>query len=163
MKWHSFEGPLGQVPAPNFCLTSSAGDTLCDHTYRQREKQVIVFPSGSSPAEWAPVLHAFGDHAEEYNRQGAVVLALLPAEASSIQGLGRDLPYYFPILADPGGQVRRAYEQLLEGDTGTSHLVFVLDTFGAPYSAVVNADPADEMLFDSISQWLTFIAIQCPE
>ncbi len=163
MKWHTFAGPEGQMPAPDFCLTSSAGDTICDHVYRQRMKQVLVFPAGNTPAEWTPVLDAFSPQAEAYSRENTVVLALVPADASAIQGLGRDLPYYFPILADPGAQVRRAYERLLGGDTGTSHLVFVLDTFGAPYAAVVNANPADPALFDQVSQWLTFIAIQCPE
>jgi len=163
VKVHTFAAPESRMPAPDFCLTSSSGDILCDHVYRQRLKQVLVFPAGSAPAEWAPILHAFADHAEEYNRNGAAVLALVPAEPAAIQGLGRDLTYYYPLLADPGAQVRRSYEQLLAGDIGTSHLVFVLDTFGAPYAAIVNVDPADPRLFDQINEWLTFISIQCPE
>lgn len=163
MKWHSFTGPESQMPAPDFCLTSSAGDTLCDFTYRQRVKQVVAFPAGSSPAEWMPMLGGFSDQVEGFSRQNAVVLALVPAEPEAIRGLGNDLPYHFPILADPGARVRRAYEELLGGDTGTSHLVFVLDTFGAPYAAVINANPADPTLYEQISQWLTFISIQCPE
>ena len=162
MKWHTFTGPESRVPAPDFCLTSDAGDTICDHVYRQRMKQVLVFPVGNTPAEWTPILRTFSEHAEGLNRQGAVVLALLPAEPQAIQGIGRGLAYHFPIVADPGAQVRRAYEALLRGDTGTSHLVFVLDTFGAPYAAAINADPTDEGLFDQISEWLTFITAQCP-
>ena len=163
MKWHVFSGRETETPAPDFCLTSSAGDTLCDFTYRQRVKQVVTFPSGDAAAAWMPMLGAFSDHVEEFSRQNAVVLALVPAEPEAIRGLGNDLPYHFPILADPGARVRREYEELLHGDTGTSHLVFVLDTFGAPYAAVVNANPADPSLYDQISQWLTFISIQCPE
>lgn len=163
MKWRIFSGRETEVPAPDFCLTSSAGDTLCDFAYRQRLKQVVVFPSGSSPAEWTPVLQAFSQHAEELNQQQTVVLALLPTKAEAIAGMGADLAYAFPILADPGAQVRRAYEERLQGDTGTSHLVYVLDTFGAPYAAVINANPADPALFDQIDQWVRFIAFQCPE
>lgn len=151
------------MPAPDFCLTSSAGDTICDFTYRQRMKQVVVFPSGSASADWVPMLAALSEYAEDFSRQGAAVLALVPANAQAIRGPGKDLAYHFPILADPGAKVRRAYERLLQGDTGTSHLVFVLDTFGAPYAAAVNADPADPSLYDQIAQWLTFISIQCPE
>lgn len=163
MKWHSFSGRQAEMPAPDFCLVSDAGDTLCDSVYRQREKQVIVFPSGGSPADWQPVLSAISDHAEGWNKQGATVLALLPAEPEAISGLGGDLPYHFPLLADPGARVRRAYEQLLGEDKGTSHLAFVLDTFGAPYAAAVNADPTRNEFYDQVNEWLRFISIQCPE
>jgi peroxiredoxin len=163
VKWHSFTGPESQMPAPDFCLTSSAGDTLCDFTYRQRVKQVVTFVSGGSEPEWMPALDALSDRAEHLNRQNTAVLALVPAEPEAIRGLGKDMPYYYPILADRGTQVRRAYEELLRGDTGTGDLVFVLDTFGAPYAAAVNAKMDDPALYDQVSQWLTFISIQCPE
>jgi peroxiredoxin len=163
VKWHIFSGRETEVPAPDFCLMSSAGDTLCDFAYRQRLKQVLVFPAGSDRADWTPVLEAFSQHTEALEREGTAVLALLPAGAEDIRGYGADLAYSYPILADPGAQVRRAYEERLQGDTGDSHMVFVLDPFGAPYAAVINANPADPALFDQISQWVTFIAIQCPE
>lgn len=163
MKWHRFSGPVGERPAPDFCLVSDAGDTICDHVYRQRVKQVLVFVSGSTPADWTPVLHAAADHAEEVRRHDAVLLALVPAEPQAIRDLGGDLTYHYPILADVGGQVRRAYDKLLGEEAGTSHTLFVLDTFGAPYAAAVNLNPADPLLFDEVSKWLGFIAIQCPE
>ncbi len=163
MKWHSFTGPEAQVPAPDFCLTSTAGDTLCVSTYRQRFAQVLIFPSGQALADWVPVLNAFSEHAEDLSRQGAAVLAVVPAAPPAIEGIDRGLSYHFPALADEGGRVRRAYDRLLGGDAGTSHEVFVLDTFGAPYAAAVNADPTDPSLYDQISEWLTFISIQCPE
>ncbi len=163
MKVHAFQRPEALLPAPDFCLTSSTGDTICQHVYRQRQKQVLLFPVGSGPAEWGPALHAFAEHAEAYSREGAVLLALVPGDPEAIRGLHRGLAYHYPLLADEGGRMRQAYEALLGGDTGTSHLVFVLDQFAAPYAAVINADPADPALFSQIEQWLTFITIQCPE
>lgn len=163
MKVHAFQRPENLLPAPDFCLTSATGDTICGSAYRQRQKQVLLFPAGTSPDEWAPALHAFTEHAEAYNREDTVVLALVPAGPATIQGIDRGLAYHFPVLADEGGHVRQAYETLLGGDTGTGHLVYVLDTFQAPYAAIVNADPADPALFDQIQQWLSFISIQCPE
>ncbi len=163
MKWHTFYGRQAEMPAPDFCLTSDAGDTICDSVYRQLEKQVLAFPAGTAPAEWQPLLAAFSDHAEAWHQQGAEALALLPASAETIKDLGRSLPYHFPLLADMGAQVRHAYDRLLGEDAGTGHLVFVLDTFGAPYAAAVNADPGREELYDQIDEWLRFIAIQCPE
>lgn len=163
MKVHAFQRPEALLAAPDFCLASAAGDTICSSVYRQRQKQVLVFPSGAGPAEWTPVLHAFSEHAEGYSREDAVVLALVPGSPEEIRGIDRGLAYHYPVLADEGGRVRQAYEALLEGDVGTSHLVFVLDQFGSPYAAVINADPTAPALFDQIEQWLTFIAIQCPE
>lgn len=163
MKVHAFQRPEALLPAPDFCLTSAAGETICGSVYRQRLKQVLLFPAGASAAEWAPALHAFGDHAEEYSRLEAMVLALVPAGAEAIRGIDRGLAYHYPVLADEGGRVRQAYESLLAGDTGTGHLVFVLDAFQAPYAAIINADPADPALFEQIEQWLAFIAVQCPE
>jgi len=163
VKVHAFQRPEALLPAPDFCLTSAAGETICGSVYRQRLKQVLLFPAGASAAEWAPALHAFGDHAEEYSRLEAMVLALVPAGAEAIRGIDRGLAYHYPVLADEGGRVRQAYESLLAGDTGTGHLVFVLDAFQAPYAAIINADPADPALFEQIEQWLAFIAVQCPE
>jgi len=163
VKEHVFEAPESRRPAPDFCLTSAAGDTICSSVYRQRQKQVLVFVAGASAAEWVPVLRAFAEHAEALNREGAVVLALLPAGAEEIRGIDRGLTYHYPVLADEGGRVRRAYEALLGDDTGTSHLVFVLDNYQAPYAAMVNADPTDPALSDKVEQWVSFIAIQCPE
>jgi hypothetical protein len=147
---HAFQRPEALLPAPDFCLTSAAGDTICASVYRQRLKQVLWFPAGSSPADWVPALHALGEHAEEYSRMEAAVLALVPASAEAIRGLDR-------------GRVRQAYESLLGGDTGTGHLVFVLDAFQTPYAAIINADPAEPALFEQIEQWLSFISVQCPE
>jgi peroxiredoxin len=163
VKWHTFTGLEVERPAPDFCLTSDAGDTVCDSVYRQRLRQVLLFPSGDSPADWVMPLDAFSDHARDYRLQDTVLLGLLPADAQTIAGLGRNLTNHFPLLADDGAKIRRAYEELLDGDAGTSHLVFVLDSFGAPYAAAVNANPADPVLFDQVEQWLAFIAIQCPE
>lgn len=163
VKVHAFQRPEALVPAPDFCLTSAAGDTVCGSVYRQRQKQVLLFVTGAGPGDWAPALHAFGEHAEAYRREDAAVLALVPAGPDAIQGIDRGLAYHYPVLADEGGRVRQAYESLLGGDTGTGHLVFVLDTFQAPYAAIINADPADPALFEQIGQWLAFITIQCPE
>ncbi len=163
MRVHAFQRPEALLPAPDFCLTSAAGDTICASVYRQRLKQVLWFPAGPSPADWVPALHALGEHAEEYSRMETAVLALVPASAEAIRGIDRGLAYHYPVLADEGGRVRQAYESLLGGDTGTGHLVFVLDAFQAPYAAIINADPADPALFEQIEQWLSFISVQCPE
>jgi len=162
VKWHTFAAPEAEVEAPDFCLTSSTGDTICDRVYRGRAAQVLVFASGDTLAEWTPLLAALSEHAEGFVRQGAVVLALLPAAPEPIRSVGRDLAYHFPILADPGAQVRREYERLLAGDTGTSHLVFVLSAQGTPYAAAINANPADPALYDQVAEWLRLVAVQCP-
>ena len=81
----------------------------------------------------------------------------------------------FPVLADPGGRVRQAYAGLMdeslvnEGDT----LLFVLDVYGAPYSAYVSAlgsalGSAQDGLYspalhEDVLKWLEFIGMQCPE
>jgi len=163
VKVHAFQRPEALVPAPDFCLASATGDTICASIYRQRQKQVLFFVTGSGPAEWTPALRAFSEHAEALSREGSVVLALLSGSADDIRGSDRGLAYHFPVVADEGGRMRQSYETLLAGDTGTSHLVFVLDQFGAPYAAVINADPLDPELYEQIEQWLSFIAIQCPE
>lgn len=163
MKVHAFQRPEALVPAPDFCLPSAAGDTMCASIYRQRQKQVLFFVVGSGAAEWAPALHAFSEHVEAFSREGTVVLALLPGTEETIRGSDSGLAYHFPVMADEGGRVRQSYETLLAGDTGTGHLVFVLDQFGAPYAAMINADPLDPELYEQIEQWLSFIAIQCPE
>jgi hypothetical protein len=42
-------------------------------------------------------------------------------------------------------------------------MVFVIDRYGAPYAAVVGADPADPGLHAELLEWLSFIELQCPE
>ena len=112
MKWHTFTGPEAQNPAPDFCLTSSTGDTLCDFTYRQRMKQVLVFPSGAGQADWMPVLDAFSDQAED---DGALLRVAQTIPLRLLLGLEVPTHQIEAGLAESGHLPAHAFPQALIG------------------------------------------------
>jgi hypothetical protein len=101
----------------------------------------------------------------------------LAAQRSELRGLDAEALVFLPspaaaphgdlagvrLAADPAGALRRRYAELIEFDTVTEVMLFVLDRFGVPYAAWAGseADPPD--LSRETMKWLEYIAIQCPE
>jgi hypothetical protein len=44
-----------------------------------------------------------------------------------------------------------------------NNVVFIIDRYGAPYTALVGAEPGDPALHREILEWIGFIEMQCPE
>jgi len=117
--------------APDFTLprTSYAVVSLTD----VRERRVILV---FYPADWEPVslqqLTVYQDNLCEFDRHGAVLLAISTDHIWSHDAFVRAAGIHYPVLADvqPQGAVCRAYGVYDEQAGASSRAIFVLDEHG---------------------------------
>ena len=70
----------------------------------------------------------------------------------------------FPLLVDAGGNLRASYTNLVAPGLIEEEniLIFLLDTYGAPYVCLVGKEPGEDFV-DELLSWLLYISVQCPE
>src|SRR5579862_7898806 len=95
-------------PAPDFELTSDAGDTVSLSSLRGKPVVLYFYPKDDTPgctAQACGIRDAYG----EFERAGAVVLGVSPdSEKSHVKFKSKyDLP--FTLLADPEHEVAERY------------------------------------------------------
>jgi thioredoxin-dependent peroxiredoxin len=122
-------------PAPDFTLTSDAGESVSLADFRGKPVVLYFYPKDDTPGCTA---QAWGirDGWDEFERRGAVVLGISPDSAESHAKFKQkhDLP--FTLLADEGHQVAERYgtwvEKKLYGKTymGVERSTFVIDRDG---------------------------------
>ena len=166
LTWILFDEADHRRPAPYFQLPSAPGRPVALDDYRGRDNLVLFFAHSVGCQDCAAALRSFASHMPAYNRQESVILAIFPDPVEEIHVSGLlDLP--FPLLEDSGSAVRRKYaglmaESLVEaGDV----LLFVLDRYGAPYTALVGDELGigAEGFHRETLKWLEYIELQCPE
>ena len=166
LTWILFDEADHRRPAPYFRLPSALGRPVALDDYRGRDNLVLFFAHSVGCQDCVAALRSFASHMPAYNRQESVILAIFPDPVEEIHVSGLlDLP--FPLLEDSGSAVRRKYaglmaESLVEaGDV----LLFVLDRYGAPYTALVGDELGigAEGFHRETLKWLEYIELQCPE
>lgn len=119
-------------------------------------------------------LRSFEDRVNEYEECGAKVLAVVD-HPSRVSGLAQT----YETVIDPAGEIRQKYTGLMDSSLVSQNdsLVYVLNQYNAPYSALVGAAiqteagipdtgsevPSEEQVHEGIQRWLEYIGIQCPE
>lgn len=165
MPWIIFDDEDRRTPAPRFCLESVQHEQVCSDDYCEDCSLMLVFPPEHGGEGCADLLASFSSRLSEYASLDAQVLAILPYKWETLveDPILAGLP--FPLLADPGGKVRRSYAGLMDESLVTTEdiLLYVLDSYGAPYSAYSGRDPLIPALHEDALNWLEFIGVQCPE
>jgi peroxiredoxin len=150
-----------QTPAPAFRLQSSNGEMVALSDYYERSNLVLIFiPEEDSSSDQAFLKNILNQQAR-FERENARLLALYP---QPIDDLVTNHPSNIPMLIDSQGTIRAKYTGLIAPDLIEmgDFVVFILDSFGAPYVCLVGSD-LDEPIVDEILSWLLYISIQCPE
>ena len=167
MPWIIFDEEDRRIPAPRFCLEAAGGEPVCVDDYCEDCSLVLVFPRSGDCEDCLKLLHAFAERVRDYATVDGQILALLPWDSGELRTAGLELELPFPVLADAGAQVRRAYAGLMDESlvNEDDSMIFVLDAYCAPYSAYVGSDPEIQNpgLHDDVLSWLEFIGVQCPE
>jgi thioredoxin-dependent peroxiredoxin len=149
---HGREDTLGLMieegkPAPDFELSSDAGETIRLSELRGKPVVLYFYPKDDTPgctAQACGIRDAYG----EFQSEGAVVLGVSPDDERS-HGKFRDkygLP--FPLLADTDHSVAEQYgvwgEKKYMGRTylGVSRWTFVIDEDGNVKKVLPNVKPA---------------------
>jgi thioredoxin-dependent peroxiredoxin len=141
-------------PAPDFELTSDAGEQVRLSSFRGKPVVLYFYPRDDTPgctAQACGIRDAYG----EFERAGAVVLGVSPdSEASHVKFRSKyDLP--FTLLADPEHEVAEQYGVWVEkknyGKTsmGIERSTFVIDADGNVARVMRRVNPkshADDVL-----------------
>lgn len=165
MTWILFDNEDRQTPIPRFQLPKVGGGTVALEDYRGRERLVVFFPHNLRCEACRAALQSFTDHRREYVQEGTEVLVILPEPLVRLEAddFYQNLP--FPVLSDPEGATRRTLAGLMAAELvkPDDDLLFVLDEYGAPYTALIESEFDDPAIHQDILKWLEFIQIQCPE
>jgi peroxiredoxin Q/BCP len=127
-------------PAPDFTLVSDAGESVSLSDFRGRPVVVYFYPRSDTPGctrQASGIREAW----DEFERRGAVVLAV-SSDSQASQAAFRakyDLP--FPILADPGHVAGEAYGVTKPDSDTFERSTFVIDRDGSVARIMRRVDP----------------------
>jgi peroxiredoxin Q/BCP len=124
-------GPAVGDPAPDFTLPGVEKGVRRDFTlsdYRGRKVALAFYPGDATPG-CSIQLKSYRDDFEQFERAGAVVLAISPQDVESKERWCEREHFEFPLLADTDKKVIAQY-----GATspiiGVKRSIFLIDTAG---------------------------------
>ena len=98
-------------PAPDFTLASTDGDVTLADCLKDGPVLLVFYPGDNTPV-CTKQLCDYRDHPDAFGDLGVQVLALNPQKLRSHEKFARKHDFPFPLLADAGGDVCRAYGAL---------------------------------------------------
>jgi peroxiredoxin len=165
MTWILFDEADRRSPVPNFQLDSVMGRKVGLDDYRGSDNLVVFFAHDIKRQASRSALWDFAARRKDYDSQEAVILAIIPEAVNRLM-VDQDLVELpFPVLSDPDGVARSKLTGLIAEELVSDEdvLVFVLDRYGAPYSALIETELNNPSLHKEILKWLEYIGMQCPE
>jgi peroxiredoxin len=173
MLWIRFDEQDRRTSAPSFCLSSYLEERVCLHDLYEKNNLVIVFMHDLDCQDCDPTINAFAERELEYRGQESQVLIIIPngiqerGTSTRIEGFlaAPSEEMGARLLFDPGGVTRRAYAELMSSELvdEDDNILFVLDAYGAPYTAVIAKHFNNGDIHNEVLSWLQYINIQCPE
>jgi peroxiredoxin Q/BCP len=145
-------------PAPEFELTSDAGETVKLSDFRGKPVVVYFYPRDDTPGCTAQAC-GIRDNYDAFGERGAVVLGISPDDESSHVKFKEKYGLPFTLLADPDHKVAEQYgvwgERKLYGKTymGVERSTFVIDPDGnvARVMRRVKPDTHAEQVLDALA------------
>jgi len=141
-------------PAPDFALTSDAGETVSLHDLRGRPVVLYFYPKDDTPGCTAQAT-GIRDAWAEFEKAGAVVLGVSPDGQTSHARFKSKYDLPFTLLADTDHSVADAYDVWVEKQyngksyMGVERSTFVIDADGnlaKVFRRVKPAEHADQVL-----------------
>ena len=129
--------PRPGEPAPAFAGTTGDGHSVSLADYRGRTLALYFYPMDDTPGCTRQAC-SLRDHAGELAAAGVAVLGVSTQDAGSHRAFAAKYGLGFPLLADTGGEVGRAYGVLGGGAFGwlrsllgwNARVTFVIDAQG---------------------------------
>lgn len=141
-------------PAPDFSLTSDAGETISLASLRGRPVVLYFYPKDATPGCTTQAC-GIRDSWGEFEQSGAVVLGVSPDSESSHVKFKQKFDLPFTLLADPDHATAEAYgvwvEKSMYGKKymGVERSTFVIDADGTVVKVMRKVKPethADDVL-----------------
>ena len=133
-------------PAPEFELTSDAGETVRLSDFRGSPVVLYFYPKDDTPGCTAQACGIRDDY-DAFERRGAVVLGVSPDDETSHVKFKEKYGLPFTLLADPDHRVAEEYgvwvERTMYGKTsmGIERSTFVIDEDGRVASVMRKVKP----------------------
>jgi peroxiredoxin len=173
MLWIRFDEQDRKSSAPPFCLSSNLGERVCLQDLYEKNNLVIVFLHAVDCQLCHSTVNAFAKRELEYRGQESQVLIIIPS-GDQQRGTSSKNDRYLAeldeeigarLLFDPGGNTRQAYAELMSAELvdEEDNILFVLDAYGAPYTAGIAKHFNNGDIHNEVLSWLQYINIQCPE
>jgi peroxiredoxin Q/BCP len=127
----SASGPQVGDPAPDFTLPGVEQGQRRDFTlseYRGRKVALTFYPGDATPG-CSIQLRSYRDDFEEFEKAGAVVLAVSPQDVDSHEQWAEREGFEFPLLADTEKQVIKQYG-VVSPVVGVKRTVLLIDGDG---------------------------------
>jgi peroxiredoxin Q/BCP len=141
-------------PAPDFTLTSDAGEAVTLSSFRGTPVVLYFYPKDDTPGCTAQAC-GIRDAWDEFQQAGAVVLGVSPDDESSHGKFKEKYDLPFTLLADPDHKIADEYgvwgEKTFAGKKymGVVRSTFVIDAGGTVVKEMRNVKPdthADDVL-----------------
>jgi peroxiredoxin Q/BCP len=135
-------------PAPEFSLTSDAGETVSLASLRGKPVVLYFYPKDDTPGcttQACGIRDAWG----EFQRAGAEVFGVSADTVASHEKFKTKYSLPFPLLADPEHMLGEPYGVAQEGKSSYERSTFVIDADGNVAKIMRRVSPdrhADEVL-----------------
>lgn len=169
MLWIRFEEEDRYSPAPDFSLEGTSGKRVSRSDFRADCSLVLVFPHSVKCLACLDFLQGFVENQNSYQKEDACVLVIFPAAVEELREALQAHPFLgeapLTLLSDVEGEARKKYAGLMVESliSAEDAALFILDSYGAPYAAVVKRELDDPQIHYDVLSWLSFIGMQCPE
>jgi peroxiredoxin Q/BCP len=131
--------------APNFTATTTGGDTVSLHDFREKKNVLLMFyPADDTPGCTRQMCTA-RDEGAEYEAANVVRFGVNHGGLASHERFRDKYSLDFPLIVDEGKEIARAYGTLKENG-GIARSTFLIDTGGRIVFAAPGAHGADEVL-----------------
>ena len=133
-------------PAPDFELTTDAGERVKLSDFRGRPVVLYFYPKDDTPG-CTKEASGFRDIYSEFEQRGAVVLGVSPDDEASHARFKEKYSLPFTLLADPDHEVAEAYGVWVERNyagrkyMGINRSTFIIDADGKLVKAMHSVKP----------------------
>lgn len=135
--------------APDFELSDQNGEPVRLSDYRGRRVVLYFYPKADTPGCTKEAC-SFRDVYDDFETQGIGVLGVSTDSVDELEAFAEKYGLPFRLLADPEGEVARAYDSLGPGKTAARN-TYVIDEKGrieAVYESVSPEAHAEQILRD---------------
>ncbi|WP_274366001.1 peroxiredoxin [Paenibacillus thermotolerans] len=133
-------------PAPAFEADSTMGKVKLQDVLGKRPVVLIFYPMDDTPT-CTKQLCAVGESKHDYEQAGAAVFGVNPADVEKHSRFAGKFGYDFPLIADTGERIRKAYGiGKILGIIGQQRTVVVIDKEGRIAAKIKGNPPTDQIL-----------------
>ena len=117
-------------PAPAFSVTTAEGSTSSLAELRGKGNLVLFFYVMDNTPGCTRQARAFRDAASEFEGRNTAVVGVSTNGAESHARFAANNELAFPLVADPGGEIAKAYGVLKENGKSAERTTFLIDKKG---------------------------------